>query len=198
MFVTVIVCGTLFVPIVCTANVKLAGDKLNGNTAAPDRFTIWGLTDESSATATEPGTVPADTGVKVTENVQDAPAATIPLHGLAPLGLAENSPLAVSPVIVTELLPEFVAITLLATLVVPTITCEKLRVATEKVSGPAVPFIPTPVSPTTDGLNTPLYDMAIEPLTVPFTLGVNVTPIVHFAWAARLPPQGEEPFPPTA
>jgi hypothetical protein len=124
--------------------------------AEPLRFTICGLTEESSVTATEPDTVPGARGLKTTVNVQEAPADTEPLQGLMPPGAAEKSPLAVIPLMVTVLALTLLALTLLVTLVVPTMVFAKDRVATEKESGLVLPFTPTPVSPIRPGLKAPL------------------------------------------
>ena len=87
-----------------------------------------------SVIVTVPVRAPAAVGVKVTEIVQFAPAAT-----LAPQVLVcEKSPDAAIEVMVRAAVPELVSVTVCAALVVPSVSEAKVRLAGESVTVGAV------------------------------------------------------------
>ena len=69
-------CAGLVVPTVWLPKFTLPGDKLI-MVPVPVRLTVWGLPPALSVIVTVPLTVPFSTGVKVTEIVHLAPAATL-------------------------------------------------------------------------------------------------------------------------
>jgi hypothetical protein len=88
LFVSVTVWGALVVPTVCAAKVRLAGARITGTTALPLTSTTCGLPAPEVASATAPLIVPAFEGVKVTDTVHLAEAASAPPQGVAPLPTA--------------------------------------------------------------------------------------------------------------
>ena len=81
--VSVTVCGALAVPSVCEANVRLlgesitAGDVITGTAPVPLNVTVWGDPLALSVIVSIPVRAPTAVGVKVTEIVHLAPAATL-------------------------------------------------------------------------------------------------------------------------
>ena len=76
LFVNVTVCGGLEVCIVCVPNVKVAGVATAASTPVPVRLTV-GFTPALSAMVRVPLRVPRTEGVKKTDTVQLAPAASV-------------------------------------------------------------------------------------------------------------------------
>jgi hypothetical protein len=86
---------------------------------------------------------------------------------------------------VTVLELTFLTVTVLAALVVPWSCAAKVRVAGVKESGVVPPPVPVPENGTICGEYSPPGVIATAPLIAPFAVGVNVTAILHLAFAAR-------------
>jgi hypothetical protein len=129
--------------------------------------------------------VPPDTGLKVTEIVQLAPALTV----VPQLLVWEKSPLAVMLEMVSEALPVLVRVTVCAVLLVPDIWAEKVSEEDDKLTTGAVPVpvkLTVCVLPATPLL---LSVMVRVPVSGPVAVGEKVTLIVQEPLAATLPPQ---------
>jgi hypothetical protein len=107
----------------------------------PLRDTVCGELPALSVIVTVPVRVPAAVGVKVTEIVQLAPAAT-PVPQLC---VSAKSPEAAIDAIVRGALPELVSFTVWAALVVPSVCEAKVRPVGERVTTGAVTTGDTPV-----------------------------------------------------
>jgi hypothetical protein len=123
-----------------------------------------------------------DDGVKVTEMVQLAPAAT---EGPQVL-VCEKSPLPAMLPIFSVALPVFVRVTGCGLLAVPIGCPLKIRFTGENVTAGAVPV---PLKLTVCGLPTALSVTLREALRDPMTVGLNVTLMLQLAPAARFLPQ---------
>src|SRR5207237_10431333 len=135
-------------------------------------------------------------GLKWTETVQDAPPASGPPHGFVPLPVTVKLPLAAMPEIFTEEVPAFVTVSFRSPLVVPATTPLKEKLAGEKVNGCGVAALaPVPVSEVTWGLGSAPCVRVSAPFTAPLVVGLKVTAMVQFAFAARVVPQGVLPLP---
>ena len=147
-----------------------------------------------SATVIEAERVPAIAGLKVTEIVQLAPAATLVPHVLVWLksdGLVPVSPMLV---IVRAALPVFETAMVWAALVVPRFWLVNVRV--EGLSEACGTATPVPLRLIVCGLLPPLSLMDTSALRVPVTVGWNVMvrvqlPFEH--WSDRNQPVGFQP-----
>jgi len=83
------------------------------------------------------------------------------------------------PVIVSVVVPTFVSVTVLAAVVVPTVTEPKL-----KLVGESFAVVPVPLSETVCGLPDALSVTLKAALRVPLAVGLKVTLIVQLALAA--------------
>jgi hypothetical protein len=154
----------------------------------PVSGTVWGLPAALSVTEMLAVRLPLALGLKLTENVQLPPAASV-------LGLVGHvfvwpksaafvppSPIAV---IVSAALPEFVRVTVWAAPLVPTTRDPKPRLVGENdTAGAAV--TPVPVSVSRCGLPVALSVTATLAVRVPLAVGLNVTEIVQVAFTARV------------
>ena len=131
--------------------------------------------------------VPVVVGLNVTDIVQLAPAANVPLHGVVPLPTAAKSP--VVPIESDVLtLPVFLTVTVLPALVVPTACDANVSVAGVAVTVVGVPA-PTPDSVTICGELVALSVIEIVPGSDPFAVGVNVTVTVQLVPICKRVPQ---------
>ena len=117
------------VPTLWFPKLTLAGERLP-IVPVPLNETVCGLPFALSAIETVPVTVPFTAGVKVTEIVQLAPAAS----GDAQLFVWANGGLALMPEIVRLAVPELVRVTACAGLVVPLVCVLKVRVVGDSVT----------------------------------------------------------------
>jgi hypothetical protein len=89
-------------------------------------------------------------GLKVTEMLQDAPAARVVPHGLVVLVTSANTPgfvpVSVTPLMVNAAFPEFVTWTTLTGLVVPTVWLAKATLVGRNVTAGAGAGVPVPLS----------------------------------------------------
>src|SRR5580658_8724724 len=188
LLVMVTVCGALLVATVCDANVSDVGANVSGSATVPFASRICWPTVAVSVTTTAPLMLLPDpkAGVNVALSVQLLPAfRTCPaVHGVAPLPLAENSPLAAIELSVSALALVFFTVTAFAALVVPT-TAARLRLVGVKVSGAVLPPDPVPVSATSCGLKDVPSVSVTAPSTAPADCGANVTAMLHFALDAN-------------
>jgi hypothetical protein len=121
------VCGVLEVKIVTLPNARLPGESAAigdvGEVPVPVSVIVCGLPDALSVMVTAPDRDPAAVGVKVTLSAQLAEAASDP-DPTGQLFVWEKSPLLVPVIEILEMVrgpvPEFVSVTPLAELVVPT------------------------------------------------------------------------------
>src|SRR5262249_15170631 len=149
--------------------------------------TVCGLPGASSVMLMEADLLPVALGVKVTEIVQLAFAASV-LGAIGQVGFGANakSPAFVPPsvieLIVSGAVPVFFSVTDCSGLVVLTVWLPKVRLAGVSVTAGCVPL---PLSATVWGL--PLASSTIEMLAVrlPVAVGANVTWIVQLAFTAR-------------
>lgn len=124
LLVRVTVCVALAVATVCAAKVSEVGENEIGSAAVPFTSTIWVPMTALSVTVTAPLMIPLDpsAGENVTAMVQPVPAGrTSPgEHGADPPLAAAKNPVPENAEIVTLLVLEFFAVTLLEALIVPT------------------------------------------------------------------------------
>ncbi len=193
LLVSVRVWAVLVVATACAAKVSEVGVNEIGRAEVPFTSRTCCPTAALSLTTTAPLMVPLDpnAGAKVTLIVQLAPAARFRLvaHGVVPLPAAPNSALVPSEFKVTALAPVFFTVTDFPALVVPTAWAVKVRVAGVNDNGGVLPPEPVPDRPTTCRLNVVASLIDNAPFTAPATVGVNVTAMLHFPFAARLPVQ---------
>lgn len=140
-----------------------------------------------SVIVTVPVRVPAVVGVKVTEIVQLAPAATL----VPQLCVSAKSPEAAIDAMVRAALPELVSFTVCAALVVPSVCEAKVRLVGERVTVGAVTtgVSPVPLKVTVCGEPVALSTTVIAPALIPVAVGVKVTETIQLAPAAKLTPQ---------
>ena len=114
MLVKVNVFAALVVPTFRAAYVALAGVRAAGTMPLPDNATVWGLFAALSLKVSVPVTAPTTVGVKVTPTLHFAPAASV-----APQVFEEIAKLVLTVMLlmVTEVVPVLVSITVLAALV---------------------------------------------------------------------------------
>jgi len=188
LLVIVTVCAALVVATVCAAKVRDVGAKVSGNAAVPFTSNICWATVAVSVKTTAPLMLPfaPKAGENVTLNVQlwlalsNRPA----MHLVVPLPAAVNSPLDAIELRVIVLALTFFTVTVFAVLVVPTASVLKVRLAGVNVSGAVLPPEPVPENVATCGLNDVLSVMVAAPLIAPAAVGLNVTAILHLAFAA--------------
>jgi hypothetical protein len=152
--------------------------------AVPLKATDCGEPLALSVIVSVPVRLPAVVGVKVTEMVQFAPAAT----ELPQVCVSAKSPDAAIEVIESAAVPGLVRIVVCAALVVPVVCDVKVRADGESII-PGVGAIPVPFNTTIWGELGALSVMVTVPVRLPAAVGVNVTEMVQFAPAATLVPQ---------
>jgi hypothetical protein len=130
-----------------------------------------------SAMVSTPEAAPFVVGENTTLTVQLVPAASVAPHVVLETA---NGPLVVMPPNVRSLLRRLVIVTVLALLVVPTVTVPKLRLLDETVTG----AVPVPVSVTVCGLVSALSVTTRLPAAALRAVGTNCTLIVQLAPAA--------------
>jgi hypothetical protein len=138
---SVTACAALVVPVVCDAKVRLAEEMAAVGVAAspaPLNATICGELLALSVIVSVPVRLPAAVGVKVTEMVQPALAATL----VPQLFVWAKSPEAAIDVMVSAAVPELVSVTVCAALVEPFVCEVNVRLVDESV---AVGVAATPV-----------------------------------------------------
>ena len=145
----------------------------------PLNATLWGLPEALSEMLRVPVLVPPAVGLKVTEMEQLAPAATLVPQAL----VAEKSPLAVMPEMVSAEMPVLVKVTDCAVLLVPDTWTAKVREEDDKLTaGPE--GVPVPLKLTVCALPLALSVSVRLPERLPVAVGVNVTLITQLPLAA--------------
>jgi hypothetical protein len=150
----------------------------------PVKATVCGEPLALSVIVSVPVRAPTAVGVKVTETMQLAPAAT-----LAPQVLVcAKSPEAAIEVTANAPVPGLDRVSVWAALVVPTVADAKVRADGESIM-PGVATVPVPLNGTVWGEPVALSTIVSTPVRVPAVDGVKVTEMVQLAPAATEPPQ---------
>jgi hypothetical protein len=187
VFVTVTDCGALVVLSVCETNVKLAGATVTAGVVdapVPASVTDCGLPVALSATLTAAVRAPDAVGLNVTLIVQLALAASEAGHWLVCAKSPAFAPVTEMPVTVSAALPEFVSVTVCAGLVVFNACEPNVNEVGASVTTGALAAAPVPVSGTVCGLPVALSANETAAVRAPDAVGLNVTLIVQFAFAA--------------
>jgi len=187
VFVTVTDCGALVVLSVCEANVKLAGARVTVGVVdapVPASATDCGLPAALSAKLTAAVRAPDAVGLNVTLIVQFALAASDAGQALLSAKSPAFAPVSEMPVIASAALPEFVSVTVCAGLAVFSASEPNVSEVGASVTAGAVAAAPVPVSGTVCGLPVALSPTETAALRAPVAVGLNVTLIVQFAFAA--------------
>jgi len=150
----------------------------------PESATSCGLPGALSVTLKDALRAPVAVGLNVTLKVQLAPAAKEAPQVCVCKKFPALVPVIAIELIVSAAVPTLVRVTVLAALVVPTVTVPKL-----KLVGDSLAVVPTPLSGTTCGLPGALSVTLKEALRVPVAAGLNVTLKVQLAPAAKDVPQ---------
>ena len=187
LLVIVIVLGSLVVPTVCFAKVRLVGRNVSGATAVPDRVTICWVTAPLSLTVRVPFAEPTIVGVNVTPMTQVAFDARVTpeqafelMEKFALMGKEEP--------IVTAVLPLFFTVTVFGALVVPLAWLVNERLAGENSSGEIAAPAPVPESPSSCGLAVELSVTIKAPAALPLATGVKVIETVQVPLPAMVAP----------
>jgi len=162
---------------------------VGGAVPVPERVTGCGEPDALSVTVSVALKLAADTGVKVTEIVQLAPAASELPHVLVWAKLAGFVPPIAMPVIVNAALPLLVSVTAVGALVAPVVSLAKATEAGASVATGAGGTVPVPVSAVVRGEPLALSVTVSVALKLAADAGLKVTEIVQLAPAARELPQ---------
>lgn len=162
--------------------------KLGAGLPVPFSVTVCGEPLALSATETVAVKLVAEAGVKVTEMVQLAPAASVSPQVLVSAKSLELVPAMEIPAIESVALPVFISVVDCAALVVPT-TDEKATVAGENETPGAAGAVPVPLSATVCG--EPVALSAIESVAAKLAAetGVKVTETAQLEPAASELPQ---------
>lgn len=159
-----------------------------GVVAAPLRATVCGLVVASSVTVRDAVRLPEAAGAKLTEIVQEAPAASVlGLDGhvlVRPKSLAFE-PASAMPVIDNGAVPEFVSVTAFDALVDPTSCDANVRLVGVSVTDGAG-VEPVPLNVSVCGLLVALSVIVTVAARAPEALGAKVTEIVQEAPAASV------------
>jgi hypothetical protein len=159
-----------------------------GTNPVPLSATVWGAPGALSLTEIAAERAPAPVGLKVTEIVQLAPAASV-LGATGHVFVCAKSPAFAPPrpieLIVSAPVPEFVSVTFCAGLVVPINRLPKLRLVGENVTA-GDGATPVPLSATACGLPGALSVIVTEAVLVPAAVGVKVAEIVQLAPGASV------------
>jgi len=190
LFVSVTDCGALDVPTFCDANVRLVGASVTVGAFAgapvPVRLTLCGLPVALSVILTLAERAPVAVGLNVTLIVQFAFAARLAGQVLVSVKSLAFAPAIVMLVIVSAALPEFVSVTACGALDVPTFCDANVRAVGASITAGAFAAVPVPVRGTDCGLPVALSATLTFAVRAPVAVGLNVTLIVQFAFAARL------------
>ena len=182
-FVNVTVLAALVTPTGTEPKFKLVGESF-AVVPIPLSDTCCGLPEALSVTLSTALRVPLAVGLKLTLIVQLALAAS----ELPQVCVWEKSvalvPVIAIPVIVSEVVPTFVSVTVFGPLVTPMATVPKL-----KLVGESFAVVPIPLSGTCCGLPEALSVTLRAALRVPLAVGLKVTLIVQLAAAASELPQ---------
>jgi hypothetical protein len=183
--VRVTVMAALVLPTATAPKFKVLAERVTGELVllpVPVRFTLWGLFGALSVNVSVPVAAPVAVGVKVTPTAQLAPAAMLVPQVLLAIAKA---PLIPTLEKVRGTFCWFVSVTVLAELVLPTATVLKLNVLADRVTG----ALPVPLRLTVWGLFSAWSVNVNAPVAAPVVTGVNVTPTMQLAPAARLAAQ---------
>jgi hypothetical protein len=129
-----------------------------------------------------PVLLPTAEGLKVTLTVQLEEAERL----VPQVFVSEKSPLMLTPLMLSVVVPVFLSVTLCALLLVPTGSDEKVSEVAER---PATGPLPVPVRLMVWVAGLALSVIVIEPVRVPVAVGRKVTLIEQEADAATLDPQ---------
>jgi hypothetical protein len=147
--ITVTACAALLVPSACEAKVRLVAESVTAGAVTPEvvpvplKAAVWGEPLALSVTVRVPVRAPAAVGVKVTEIVQLAPAATL----VPQLLVSAKSPDAAIELSVRAAWLELVSFTACAVLDVPVVCEAKVRLVGDSVAV-GVAATPGPLSAT--------------------------------------------------
>lgn len=171
-----------------TVDARLTDEGVNSTPVpVPDNAAVCGLVESLSNTLTVPVGNPTDVGVKFTYTKHVPPAATTWLlpQLVAPVPKLNGA------VTLTDGLPSvseapvlLVSVILLGPKVDPTGVVGNASAAGVNTTR----LVPVPVIPTICGLLGSLSSITSAPFFAPVVLGLNSTPIVHFAAAAKALP----------
>jgi hypothetical protein len=185
-------CASLVDPLTVLGKDRLAGETLMEVDAAPVpvSVTFCGEPVALSATLSVPVSVPVVVGLKLTDMVHVAAAASVVPQVVVSLNELALTPLSVIPPVVmvrVEVLV-FLSVTTWAALVEPTAVLAKVSVAgvSVAVGGAAAPV---PVNVTFCGEPVALSATFRVPVSVPDVVGLKLTEMVHVAAAASVVPQ---------
>jgi hypothetical protein len=151
----------------------------------PLKLIVCGELATLSVIVSVPVRGPTAVGVKVTEIVQFAPAATVVPQVL----VWAKSPDVEMDASAREACPEFVRVTTCTELVEPIAWAAKFRLVGESVAAAATGTIPIPLRATSCGDPLVLSMTVTFPVREPAAVGVKATAIVQLAPAATVVPQ---------
>jgi hypothetical protein len=181
LFVSVTVFAALVLLTPCLPKARVVTEVVAWATPVPVRETVCGLFVALSAIESVAVMAPVFKGVNVTLMVHEAWAAREVPQVVAEMANAlALVPVMVSPESVMAALSLFVSVTVFAALVLLTPCLPKARVVTEVVAWAT----PVPVREIVCGLFVALSVTESFAVMAPVAAGVNVTLIVHEAWAA--------------
>jgi len=156
-----------------------------GATPVPVSETVCGEPVTLSPTVIVADREPATAGVNVTAMVHVPLIATLPEQAVVSVKSPELVPVTLTEVMVRTAVPVFLTVTVCAALDEPRATEPKLSEAgLNEMAGAAA--TPVPFSAMVCGEPVTLSPTVIDAESDPATAGVNVTPIVQVAFAARL------------
>lgn len=187
--VRVKVSGAEDAPITVEGKVRLEGAKLatGAATAVPLRATGCGELTALPVKVREAAAAPAAVGLKVTEMVQEALAASVVAQLLVRLKAAALAPVRAILLIVSEAFPELVRVTVCAAEAAPTVVAAKVRLAGESVA-PGPEGVPVPLRATDCGELGAVSVKVREAAAAPAAVGLKVTVTEQEALAARVAP----------
>src|SRR5580658_1903270 len=173
------VLAALSVPTNSALKDRAAGEMVSGDVPLPERLMTCGLLNAESYTWSWPSRTPPMVGSKLTEILQDAPAASAAGSVPQVVAVCSKSPLNWKVSRVSGVVAEFLMVTVLKALVVPT-GAEKLVIETGVIVTGA---LPEPVRVRVCGLFDAPSIMLRAAVLAPEAVGVKVTESVHLELA---------------
>lgn len=190
VFFSVTTLATLVDPTFVLGNVTFAGVSVTvGGGTVPLRVTDCGDPAALSATFNVPARVPPASGLKLTEIVQLAPAASVAPQVVVLVNEEESVPLIVIPPLWMSSVapPVFFSVTNLAVLVDPIFVPGNFRLTGVSETTGTAPPVPVPVRVTDCGDPVALSAACSVAVRVPAAAGLKVTEMVQLAATGRLP-----------
>jgi hypothetical protein len=179
VFDSVTVCALDVAPDTTFPKLSVVGERVaigaGGTVPVPLSVAVCGEPVALSATETVALKLAADAGVKVTEIVHVAAAASDVPQVFVSAKSAGFVPPMVMPEMASAALPVFDSVSICPAEVTPVFTLPKLNVAGERVAVGAAAAVPVPCSVMLEGLPVALLATLIEPVAAPVAVGVNVT-----------------------